>query len=266
MSAGSDDAEQYSKGTVTLSHSVLIIAYESKTTGNQTIGLRFTGLTVPKGATITKAYIEFIAASASSGSGVFTIYGEAADNPLTFSTASKNISLRKKTVANSAWTAGTWTANLTAQTTDIKTIVQEIINRTGWVSGNSMAFIITGTGTRAAKSFEGGAAPKLHIEYLTTSGIIAQKSATKPGDEMIQNEGLLLYPNPVRDILTVKYNEIAGADRILVYSVSGSLVKEIMLNKFTTEARIDCSTFVPGTYLLKLNSSAGSYSAQFIKR
>jgi hypothetical protein len=77
---------------------------------------------------------------------------------------------------------------------------------------------------------------------------------------------LLLFPNPVRDILTVKYNETAGADRILVYSVSGSLVKEIMLNKFTTEARIDCSTFVPGTYLLKLNSSAGSYSAQFIKR
>ena len=41
------------------------------------------------------------------------------------------------------------------------------MSRTGWTSGNAMAFIITGTGTRTAEAFEGGAstAPMLHIEY-----------------------------------------------------------------------------------------------------
>jgi hypothetical protein len=45
--------------------------------------------------------------------------------------------------------------------------VQEIIDRPGWVSGNPLAFIVTGSGRRTAVAFNGGAAlaPRLHIEY-----------------------------------------------------------------------------------------------------
>jgi hypothetical protein len=45
--------------------------------------------------------------------------------------------------------------------------VQEIVNRPGWQPGNSMTFIIDGTGKRVAESHEGEltAAPLLHIEY-----------------------------------------------------------------------------------------------------
>ena len=59
------------------------------------------------------------------------------------------------------------------QTPELKTIVQEIVSRASWASGNSMAFIITGTGHRTAKSYDGssGEAPLLHVEYTGgTSG------------------------------------------------------------------------------------------------
>ena len=48
---------------------------------------------------------------------------------------------------------------------DIKSIIQEIVNRAGWQSGNSLAIIISGTGERVAEAYDGSAAPQLHIEY-----------------------------------------------------------------------------------------------------
>ncbi len=270
ISDGSDDAEQYSKGTVVLIHPVLNIVYESKTTGNQIIGLRFKGLAVPKGATIAKAYIEFVADKASSGTASLIIHGEATDNAPTFLATSKNISSRKKTTSNVPWAPGTWSASGVYQSNDVKTIVQEIINRTGWASGNSMAFIITGTGTRTAESFEGtpsGMAPLLHVEYsITKSGIIADKSTVQPDENVELMQGILVYPNPVHEILTVRIDKDFEVERVLIYSVNGSPVKEMRINQNTEEIKIDCRNFVPGTYLLKLNSNKGNHSMQFIKQ
>ena len=46
-------------------------------------------------------------------------------------------------------------------------MVQEIVTRTGWTPGNALALIITGTGHRTARAYEGSApgAPLLHLEY-----------------------------------------------------------------------------------------------------
>jgi len=43
--------------------------------------------------------------------------------------------------------------------------VQEIIGLQNWTPGNALAFVVTGSGKRVAKSFEGGAPPVLHIGY-----------------------------------------------------------------------------------------------------
>jgi hypothetical protein len=53
------------------------------------------------------------------------------------------------------------------QTSDISSIIQEIVDRPGWSGGNSLAIIITGVGRRTAESFNGDAdaAPVLHVEY-----------------------------------------------------------------------------------------------------
>ena len=41
------------------------------------------------------------------------------------------------------------------QTSNIAAVIQEIVNRPGWSSGNALAIIITGTGKRVAESFNG---------------------------------------------------------------------------------------------------------------
>jgi hypothetical protein len=55
------------------------------------------------------------------------------------------------------------------RTPDITSIVQEIVKRPGWSSGNALVIIITGTGERVAESYDGdqAAAPLLHVVYNT---------------------------------------------------------------------------------------------------
>ncbi|MFP5370551.1 MAG: PKD domain-containing protein, partial [Actinomycetes bacterium] len=167
--AGSDDAEQASGGGVDLTSSDLELAVDGSKV--QTVGLRFTGVTVPEGATITNAYVQFQVDEAKTAGANLTVAGQAADNPGTFTTASGNISTRQKTAATVAWAPASWPtvgARTEAQRTpDLSKVVQEIVDRPGWASGQAMAVLITGTGTRTAESFEGGAAraAALHIEY-----------------------------------------------------------------------------------------------------
>jgi hypothetical protein len=57
------------------------------------------------------------------------------------------------------------------RTSDLSSIVQEIVNRGGWSSGNDMAFIIEGSGKRVTKSYDGArhVAPLLHVEWGSSS-------------------------------------------------------------------------------------------------
>jgi len=45
--------------------------------------------------------------------------------------------------------------------------VQQIVSRPGWVSGNAMAFVVTGTGTRTAIAYDTSPtlAAKLIVNY-----------------------------------------------------------------------------------------------------
>jgi hypothetical protein len=101
-----------------------------------------------------------------------TIEGQAADNSSAFSTAKFNVSSRPRTTDAVSWPAvAPWTtvgeAGPAQRTPSLSAIVQTIVNRPGWVSGNAMVFIITGSGRRTAEAFEGGAAKaaRLHVEY-----------------------------------------------------------------------------------------------------
>ncbi len=172
VNAGSDDAEQQqSGGSMYLTSSDLELVYDTATTGNQYVGMRFNNVNVPKGKTITNAYIQFTVDEANSGTTNLTVKGQAADNPGTFTTSAYNISSRATTTASVAWSPVAWNtvgaAGADQRTPDLKSIVQEIVNRTGWAQNNSMVFIVTGTGERTAAAYEVGAtkAPKLVVTY-----------------------------------------------------------------------------------------------------
>ena len=50
---------------------------------------------------------------------------------------------------------------------DIASLIQEIVDRPGWTPGNALVIVISGTKTRVAESFDGdpAGAPLLHIEF-----------------------------------------------------------------------------------------------------
>ncbi|MFC2027670.1 S8 family serine peptidase, partial [Chloroflexota bacterium] len=172
VTTSSDDAEEYqSSGYTQLTSSDLEIANEGSS--SQIVGIRFAGIGIPNGATITTAYVQFQVDEASTGATSLTIEGEATDSAGTFTASSGNISSRVRTSANVGWSPVDWTtvgaAGPDQQTTDISAIIQEIVNRSGWDSGNSLAIIISGSGVRVAESYEGNpaGAPLLHVEYST---------------------------------------------------------------------------------------------------
>lgn len=141
--------------------------------GNQTIGLRFQNVEIPQGAVIDNAYIEFEVDETNTVTTNLRIYGEDEDNPATFFNVDNNITPRTKTTAFASWdNIPAWnTVSEKQQTVDISNVVKEIVDRSGWSSGNSMVFIINGTGKRVAEAWDGESAnaPLLIVNWTTVS-------------------------------------------------------------------------------------------------
>ncbi len=139
--------------------------------GEELVGLRFENVQIPQGATVTKAEIKFTSASDESGTANFIIHGEAHDNSPVFSATTNNISNRTQTSAAVQWNGvEAWTANNVYSSPELKSIVQEIVNRNGWCGSNAMSFIISENGSnslRRIKSYDASPdkAPVLYVEY-----------------------------------------------------------------------------------------------------
>ncbi|MBS3651674.1 cadherin domain-containing protein [Pseudaminobacter sp. 19-2017] len=168
-SAGDDVEQRTTSGGMSANVTDLELGYDG--TLAHTVGLRFTGVDIPQGAIITNAYIQFRTDEPGSVATSLLIQGEDADDANPFTAAKFDVSARARTDASAAWTPDPWIkvgdAGLAQRTPDLTAIVQEIVNRSGWAALNDMAFLVTGTGTRTATSYEKLAtgAPLLHIEY-----------------------------------------------------------------------------------------------------
>jgi hypothetical protein len=178
VSTSSDDAKEKGNGSVRLSSSDLEFATD------QLVGIRFTGITVPQGATIASASIQLRALEADTLVTDLIIEGQAADTTSTFTTASNDISSRPRTTAFASWSPPAWNtvgeAGPDQQTSDFSPVIQEIVDRTGWSSGNSLVIVITGSGNRVADSFDGDSgaagAPLLQVAYtpMPEPGLLLQ--------------------------------------------------------------------------------------------
>ncbi len=167
VAAATDDAEEMlGSGAMDLASLALQMIDDS---GAQRVGLRFQNVAVPTGAVITAAYLEFTNDVANPGSADLTIEGQAADNPGTFASGSGDITSRPTTSASVPWAVPAWdTAGQTHQSPSLVPIVQELIDRPGWTSGNALVVLVSGTGRRTARSYDANPAeaPLLHIDYV----------------------------------------------------------------------------------------------------
>ncbi len=183
IATSSDDAEEHiPAGGIDLGSSDLELGHEGtmSATSLQVIGCRWVALPIPKGATITEAWVQFSADSVSSDFHIpdvsLIIEGQLSPDPATFSSTSGDISGRPKTTARVVWDIPQWMTEHAKgpeeRTPDISSIIQEIVNQDGW-NGNAIVLMFRDNpakpsqGTREAESFDGGAseAPLLHISY-----------------------------------------------------------------------------------------------------
>lgn len=220
IATGSDDAEESATGSFSGSSSDIELVFDAT---NQQVGLRFPGLSVPRGATIVAAYVQFKADEAQSEATSLDIRGQATDNPATFTSADK-ISTRPRTTAAVAWTPAPWTVvgevGANQRTPNLAPIVQEIVNRGGWTSGNALALLIGGTGHRTARAFEGDApgAALLHVDYVVGGGpgnaapVVdagPNRTVVQPGsaalDGTVSDDGL-----PAPTTLTTTWSQLSG--------------------------------------------------------
>ena len=102
-----------------------------------TVALRFTGVQIPNGATITNAEVQFTADEAGGNTTNLLVRAERADNSAPIATAAFNISSRPRTTASVAMVCArveTVGAHGSGQLTpNLATVVQEVVRppRTG---------------------------------------------------------------------------------------------------------------------------------------
>ncbi len=151
------------------------------------ISLRFTSVNIPNSASISSAKITFTALSTKSPNITNGIVGVDEDNTAEFVASPEDTArTRTHTSASVSWT-GTIneTTDSTFDTPDITTIVQEIINRSGWSSGNAMAFWLYDNGSSSGNY--------LSVYEYTSGGskqAILSITYTVSGIELVDSEGI----------------------------------------------------------------------------
>ena len=166
ISQSYDDAQQ-NDGNMSLTSSGLDVGDDG-----EEIGLRFQ-VSVPKGSTITNAYIEFYCYEDHPELVNIEIWGEDVGDAPMFLDVDNHITDRwhaNETTQSVVWpdVQPNWEPGNTYRTPDLKTIVQEIISHPDWASGNSMVFFLIGTDDDYSASTydrDPDEAPLLHIEY-----------------------------------------------------------------------------------------------------
>mgnify|MGYP001608735884 CR=1 FL=1 len=143
-------------------------------------GFRFVNVTIPPGARVVSAYLTLRCRIAKNGvDDKSRISAEAVDNASAIADDQDAFDTRwaTRTTARIDWdNISDWGQNTDKNSPDIKTVIQEIVNRANWVSGNSIVIfwedfedrsIHVAENWRDAYSYDGSVtyAPKLHVLY-----------------------------------------------------------------------------------------------------
>ena len=133
--------------------------------------LRFAGVTIPAGATITSARLEVTASSTQWQRIAFDFGMEAAASSAAFSASSlpSQRTLLVPRVSHSS--DAQWLAGTAYQLDQIATILQAVVNQPAWTSGNAVGLVLRGTGQAWGRKFtrffdgDPAAAPRLVVTY-----------------------------------------------------------------------------------------------------
>lgn len=178
ISSGNDDGGWSNAGNTYYSGNAAAIRLgdASVTDLDRNAWARFVGVNIPQGATITSAVLQLYATGLTGTVPQLLIDAENVDSAaaLPASGGRTTVTNKARTTANVLWTP-TWTLSTWRDSPDIKTVIQAIVNRPGWVSGNALMVFIRDnqagnvTGQLRFQCFEGdpSLAPVLKVTWTT---------------------------------------------------------------------------------------------------
>jgi hypothetical protein len=162
------------------------------------VGLRFQAVSIPRAATIHRAYVQFESSERDTGPAVLRIDAEASDDALPFTQVAGDLSSRPRTTAWAGWSPPDWNSihetGAGQRTADLAAPIQEVVDRAGWTSGSALALLMRGmdlASDRTAESHDGAAAraAELYVEYTPAAPSVL---ITAPADGASVGQGGLV--------------------------------------------------------------------------
>lgn len=139
VSASTDDAHEVGGSVPVLDGISLPVGVDAAGNG-VAAGYRFINVMIPRGSPIESAILT-LRASATGGLALTRVDGHLHDNSPTFTTTDGDVDGRGHTLANRSWDPSEWIAGTSYASPDIKAVIQDIISRPGWVSGNALTIL-----------------------------------------------------------------------------------------------------------------------------
>jgi hypothetical protein len=269
---GQDDVEETETGLTYFSSSDLEMAFDDYDfdpdvpNGFQKIGLRFQNVFIPPGAVIDSAFIQFRSDETDDTFAEYMVKAENTDNAIPFDDGNlSNVSGRTTFDETVYWAPPPWTetgvVGPAQKTSDVGELLQKIINRSDWMSGNDMVFIVAGTGVsltdedaiRVADSYEGK--PEFPPTLVYTFYFDAELVTSI--DEIQQSDSFI-YPNPFNNVCHINIPEVKNRTvTVQLFDMVGKLVfsqKQYLNNgKLTLHLNLQQN----GIYLIRVMTTSG---------
>jgi len=220
--------------------------------GAENAFMRFRNVTVPNGATITAAHIEIVATGGTTtGSVVSNIYADDIDDAVAPTDDTEHDALTR-TTAFTAWdNPAAWRTGTTYNSPDIASVIQEVVDRAGWVSGNALQILWDDDGSGSnydlwGATFESTAwdAPLLYIAYTTAEEIT--DPALSDSDTLNTDSLKRLVSDPAladSDTLTVDtLDSVFGMNDEALVDADSLTVDYLMKAGFTDPSLVDSDT------------------------
>lgn len=189
------------------------------------VGLRFSNVSVPRGATITSATLNFHAAETTSTASNYTIRIENSGNTSTFTDTARSISGTTKHADTVAWSVtDAWELDQPVAGPDITSLVQRVVNdNADWCGNNAVSVYIAPrdfASSRRVYSFDHGQgmAPTLDITFEPGNGCVNEfysvATASTEDDAVegtsnrsVDNEADRLYASS-NDIVAIRFRTL----------------------------------------------------------
>ena len=252
-SSAADAEEIISNGNLLLSDTALQVFNDVQE--EQVIGVHFKNLNIPKGAIIDSTSVQLVPSNQSPDLLSINVYAEASDNPQIWTASSNDITNRIKTnnvvqLSSFDWNFVPVGPGVVMQSYDLSSLVQEVVNRPGYLSTDAVNLIIfrQSGGNQAAFSYDASPTNSAMITVIYTADTQLPTTPT--------------LSNTTQTDITVDLSWTASTDNGIVtgYKIYKGGVLETTLGKVSSYQVTGLTASTPYSFTITALDAAGNES------